>query len=166
MYTARTRNGFRILVTALTGLATVGTATAAGYVTGVAARDTEAKQEVQQAQQAAATRAATRKAYDAWLAKQPRVVVRWKRHPRRTKVHTNVVYRTVYSGTAVGGGSVASSSGGTSHSSGGVSHPSGSGGGGSAGPRPSGSGGAGGGGGSSHPAPPPPPPPPAPSAGS
>jgi uncharacterized membrane protein YgcG len=138
MYDAQKRDRYRVLVTAVTGVAAVASATAIGVLTGAAAKATVDDDAVA-----------------AQLAQEPkrtRSVVRWKERPRRTIFETEYVQTVAPGSTDVGGGTVApTTSGGSSGSgSGGGGSSSGDSGGGSSGP--------------STPAPPPPPP--APSSGS
>jgi hypothetical protein len=159
MYDARTRDRFRALVGALTGVAAVAAATGAGALTGLVSQQANATDT-----SASGAGVTTRKVV------HPRVV-RWKRLPHHTIVSTHTVYRSVPSGSAApGGGSVSGTSSGTSgYSSGTSSYSSGgstvSSGGASGGSSSSG----GGGGGAPAPAPAPKPAPkpaPAPSSGS
>lgn len=112
MYDARSRSRFRLLVTALTGAATVGSLTAAGVTTGAlarAARDTEAGGDP--ADGASTAPAAAEVA-------GPARVVRWQDRPRRTVVRRHRVVQVapaVPEGAAVpaptdtlGGGTVTS----------------------------------------------------------
>lgn len=158
-YTARTRDGYRRALAAVTGLTTVGALTACGWLAGAAARDHSADQSSKDAARQQTQRQALaewQRQRAAWRAAQaaPRSRVRavWKKRPEVTVVDTRVV-RIGSIGT---GGSLSNSGSGQTYSG-----SSGSGG---------GSGGGGGGGGrppASNPAPQPPPrPAPAPSSGS
>jgi uncharacterized membrane protein YgcG len=152
-YTARTRDGYRRALAAVTGLTTVGALTACGWLAGAAARDHTADQSSKNAARQQAQRQALaewQRQQASWRAAQaaPRTRVRavWKKRPEVTVVDTRVV-RIGSIGT---GGSLSNSGSGQTYSG---SSNSGSGGGG--GGRPP----------VSHPAPPPPPRP-APTSGS
>ena len=84
-YTPRTRDRYRLLVSAVSGLTTVGVVAATGAVTGLAAEQT-ARRDAARAQAAGMpatpTRTATRETH--------RAVV-WKRRPHRTVVSTRVI---------------------------------------------------------------------------
>ena len=157
-YDARRRDRFRGAVAAVTGLAAVASTTAAGAITGLAARDTGGDDA---AAGGDVGQVAPKHRSD--------VVVHWKQRPRRTVVETRTVYRTTSPGTvSLGGGSVAPATttgtvNGPSTSSGGgtgqVSPPPSTSGGSTSGGSSSGSGPSGG-------SPPPAPPPSAPSSGS
>lgn len=145
-YTSRTRNGYRVLVAAVTGALSLGSLTVTGLVAGQAAAD----HNDQLAAKALKEREAQEKyerdkaAYEAALAAaEPQVI--WKKRPVKKRV--SIRYIQAGGSSLGGGGSVGSGGSG------------GSGGGGNS---------SGGGGGSSSGAgtPPPPPPPPPPSSGS
>jgi len=110
MYDARRRERFRGLLSVLTGVVTVASATAAGAVTGLVAREAQAG--------SPNTGTAGAPAGQATAPTETRTVVTWKQRPRKTIVRTRVVYRqTTPSSAGLGGGSVTSvSSGGDSGS--------------------------------------------------
>ena len=156
-YSSRTRDRFRIAITSVTGLTTIGALSVTGWLAGLVAQDFAAEQAVKAQDEAAqrtaweaATRKAARqqKAYNAAVAKQnrqahPQVIL--VERPQRTRV--SLQYVQAGGGSSVGSGGTVLAQG----SSGGSTAPS------STPPQSSGS----------QPAPPPPPPPPpAPTSGS
>ncbi len=148
--TPRSRDRFRLGVSALTALVSAASITAVGWFAGTAAREQQAKQARDDAAQATANAKAARARaiYDAAVAAQksaalPRPVILRPR-PHRTVVHTQYV-NAATSPVVVGGGTVPSSSAAPPvvHQAAPVYHAP-----------------------AAAPAPPPPPPPPAPTSGS
>ncbi|MFZ2503035.1 MAG: hypothetical protein WAW88_10220 [Nocardioides sp.] len=147
-YSSRTRDFYRVLVSSVTGLASVGALSATGLIAGHSAADYEADQVAKAAKERAEYDAylAQKAAYEAAVAaaEKPRII--WKKRP--TKTRTSVRYIQGGTSTVGTGGSVGSGGGGDASGGGG------------------GAGGGGGGGGGGGTTPPPPPPPPPPSSGS
>ena len=167
MYDARSRSRFRLLVTALTGAATVGSLTAAGVATGAIARGAHDVDAAADPVDGGADAATAEPALAGTRA------VRWQDRPRRTVVRRHRVLRVVPSvpegtalpapGDSLGGGTLTPLAPEGPAAAAGQPPPPASGSGGSAGSGGSGAGGA------AHPAPQPPsqpvePPPPAPPA--
>ena len=84
-YTPRTRDRYRLLVSAVSGLTTVGVVAATGAVTGLAAEQT-ARRDAARAQAAGMPATPTRTAN-----REPHRAVVWKRRPHRTVVSTRVI---------------------------------------------------------------------------
>ena len=100
-YTARTRDRYRRALAAITGLTTVGTLTACGWLAGTASRDYNAEQVAKDAARQAAQRRALadwQRQQAAWRAAQaartPRVRTVWKKRPEVTVVDTRSCTRS------------------------------------------------------------------------
>ena len=157
-YTARTRDGYRLAVAAVSGVTTVSALTATGFLAGAVAKDYQDQQHAKVAEQEAAKVAwkreqkAVARANEQFAeqltanAEHPRVVQRQRRYVN------HVITQYLDGGSSVGGGGTVAPGG--SGGSGGGSTGGGSTGGGSTG------GGTGGAGPTTPPPPPPPPPPP------
>lgn len=146
-YSSRTRDRYRLAVTAVTGVAAAGVLTATGWLAGAAASDYSADLAKGQAKQdAVAAKAAKAQArYEAKVARQQTRALQpataLHKHPTRTRVTTQYVTGTPVTQSVGGGGTVSTPSGSSPQPAAPAGH-------------------------SAPPPPPPPPPPPAPSSGS
>jgi hypothetical protein len=124
-YSSRTRDRYRLAVSAATGVVTVGAFTATGWLAGAAAHDTAAAKAVDQAaqQQAARRTEAAQARYQARLKRYQARIARAERAKREelvqrpTRVRVTTRYVRSGSGSSVGGGGTV-----TSHQSSGTSH--------------------------------------------